>query len=282
LAYVLAVASAVLYGAADFLGGLASKRASAIVVVLASQCAGLVLLVAMLPLLPAATASSRDFVWGGAAGLAGGIAVGLLYRALAIGRMAVVAPTTAVCAVVIPVAAAVLFGERPPLRALAGIAVAIAAIVLVAQHDSPAAPSAAGGRAGPAGFGLALISGVLIGLFFLALARTGATAGLWPLVSARAVSVVLFAVFALATRRSVVAGRATTLLMVAAGATDMLANALYLLATRFGPLSGVVTLASLYPASTITLARVVLGERLTTRQAVGIVCAIVAVVLIVG
>jgi drug/metabolite transporter (DMT)-like permease len=187
-----------------------------------------------------------------------------------------------VCAVVIPVAAAVLLGERPPLRALAGIAVAIVAIVLVAQHDGPAAPAAAGGRAGPAGFGLALMSGVLIGLFFLALARTSATAGMWPLVSARAVSVVLFAAFALVTRRSVVTGRATIALMVAAGATDMLANALYLLATRFGPLSGVVTLASLYPASTITLARVVLGERLTTRQAAGIACAIVAVVLIVG
>jgi uncharacterized membrane protein len=70
--------------------------------------------------------------------------------------------------------------------------------------------------------------------------------------------------------------------MVAVGATDMLANALYLLATRSGPLSGVVTLTSLYPASTVALARVVLGERLTSRQAVGIACAVVAVVLIVG
>ena len=112
MAYLLALGSAALYGAADFFGGLASRRTNTLAIVVASQGVGLVLLALMLPLLPEATPSEGDLVWGGAAGLAGGIGVTLLYRALAVGRMAVVAPTTAVCAVMIPVVTDILRGER--------------------------------------------------------------------------------------------------------------------------------------------------------------------------
>jgi len=285
MAYLLAIGSAILYGSADFLGGLASRRASTIAVVLVSQFAGMVLLgvMLMLPILPPAEFTARDLLWGGVAGLAGGSGVALLYRALAIGRMALVAPTTAVCAVVIPVAAAMLLGEQPPARALIGIALAIVAIVLIGQQQEPAKDARAAATRGlPPGLGLALLSGVAIGLFFLALARTSSTAGLSPLMAARVASVGLFAVFAVATRRSLVIRGRTLAIVIAGGATDMLANALYLVATRYGPLSGVVTLASLYPASTVVLARVILGERLTGWQGAGIACAMVAVILIVG
>ena len=112
MAYLLAFGSAALYGAADFLGGLASRRTNTLAIVVTSQGTGLTLLALMLPLLPEATPSTRDLAWGGVAGLAGGIGVTLLYRALAVGRMAVVAPTTAVCAVMIPVVTSVLRGER--------------------------------------------------------------------------------------------------------------------------------------------------------------------------
>ena len=108
MAYLLALSSAALYGTADFLCGLASRRANTLVIVVTSQGCGLTLLVLSLPLLPAATPAARDLVWGGAAGLAGGVGVTLLYRALAVGRMAVVAPTTAVCAVTIPVVTSVV------------------------------------------------------------------------------------------------------------------------------------------------------------------------------
>jgi drug/metabolite transporter (DMT)-like permease len=129
---------------------------------------------------------------------------------------------------------------------------------------------------------LALMSGVAIGLFFLALARTSPDTGLWPLVAARTVSVIVFA--GAAAMSSVSLRLPSTVGRVAAfgGALDMAANALYLLATRFGPLSIAVTLCSLYPASTVLLARVVLGERLNRRQALGIACALVAIVLIVS
>jgi uncharacterized membrane protein len=231
-----------------------------------------------------AAPTTSDLLWGGVAGLAGGVGVALLYRALAIGRMAIVAPTTAVCAVAIPVTAAMLLGERPSAGRLLGMGLAIVAIVLVSQQrpvgESDDHPLVS--RRLPPGLGLALMSGVAIGFFFLALARTAPTAGLWPLLAARVVSVALFVVSAVVSGRSLRMAAPVAAFVIAAGVVDMLANALYLIATRYGSLSVVVTLSSLYPASTVTLARIVLGERLSPLQGVGIACALVAVALIVG
>ena len=232
-----------------------------------SQGCGLTLLVLSLPLLPEATPAGRDLVWGGAAGLAAGTGVTLLYRALAVGRMAVVAPTTAVCAVMIPVVTGVLLGERLVPLTILGVA-------LVSQQEAAAGSASVQDGALPPGVGLALQSGVAIGLFFLALAETDAQAGMWPLVAARAVSVTLFGVIALVSARP--------LRMAAPVARIASAAALYLLATRYGPLSVAVTLSSLYPASTVTLARIVLGERLNGWQVTGVACAVLAVALIVS
>lgn len=280
--YMLALASAGLYGAADFLGGLASRRAGTIAIVALSQLAGLLALVLMLPFLPPAAPSRGDWIWGAAAGIAGGVGVALLYRALAIGTMAVVAPITAVCAVTIPVAAAIAFGERPGALTIAGIVLAMIAIGLVSQAETANEASEGPAARSARGAGTALASGVAIGLFFLALAETGAAAGMWPLVAARGVSFGLFGAIALTVRSPMRMPADVAGVAVAGGVLDMLANLLYLLATRRGPLSVVVTLSSLYPASTVLLARTVLGERLSWMQMVGIACALVAVVVIVS
>ena len=281
--YLLALGSALLYGAADFTGGLATRRFATIPVVILSQFSGLVLLLFLLPFLPGTSPTLADMLWGALAGLTGGVGVGLLYRALAIGTMAVVAPTTAVCAVAIPVVVSVLLGERPGPVAVAGIVLGIVSIVLVSRQTAgDERPSAGtGGGKLPPGVGTALISGVAIGFFFLALARTRSEAGMWPLVASRLLSVVLFGGIALATRQSVLMPRRIVLLAGVCGIIDMLANALYLLAARGGPLSLVVTLSSLYPASTVLLARVILHERLNAWQISGVACALAAVVLIV-
>jgi drug/metabolite transporter (DMT)-like permease len=276
---ILALASAACYGAADFLGGLTAKRASTIPVVVVSQLAGLALLFIMLPLVPAASPTRLDYIWGAVAGLAGGVGVALLYRALAIGVMAVVAPTTAVCAVAIPVLVAVAMGERLGVLGTTGIVLAVVAIALVSQSNHPEPGDTSESRT--SAFSLALLSGVVIGLFFLALARTSGDAGLWPLVAARIVSVTLFTAVLLATSAPRRFPSAIVGIVIAGGVLDMLANLLYMIATRSGPLSVVVTLASLYPASTVLLARVVLHERLSPKQWAGVVCALVAVVAIV-
>jgi uncharacterized membrane protein len=282
---LLALGSAVLYGSADFFGGLTARRANTIATVVWTQFVGLVLLALVIPFLPAATVSSRDWVWGFIAGLSGGIGVALLYRALAVGTMAVVAPTTAVIAAMIPVLFAFVLGERLRPFTLLGVALALVAIALVSR---PASPDGGGGleKAKPAGFppgfGLALLSGVSVGIFFLSLARTSMAAGMWPLIAARISSIALFGLIALFTRRTLRMSRTAAATAVTGGALDMAANALYMTAARVGPLSIVVTLASLYPASTVILARFVLAEHLSRIQIAGLVCALVAVSLIVS
>jgi drug/metabolite transporter (DMT)-like permease len=282
MVYLLAIGSAVLYGAADFVGGLTTRRVGTIPVVFLSQASGLIVLVLLLPLLPPASPSRPDLLWGGVAGLTGGIGVALLYRALAIGTMAVVAPTTAVCAVAIPVVVSVLLGERPVPLTLAGIGLGIASIVLVSQQQAAAPAERPEPSPQGRGVGTALASGVAIGFFLLSLAQTRSSAGMWPLVMARLVSVMLFGAIAIAGGISIRMPARMAGLATICGVIDMLANALYLLAGRQGPLTVVVTLTSLYPASTVLLARVVLGERLSPLQVSGVGCALAAVALIVS
>jgi uncharacterized membrane protein len=270
-----------MYGAADFLGGLAARRTNTVAVVLVSQLSGMVALAVLLPWLPDAAPALRDLVWGAMAGIAIGAGLVLLYRALAVGRMVVVAPTSAVCAVVIPVMAALLLDEQPSARTLAGIALAIVSIVLVSQSRGGALPGEHSST-GRSGLGLALLAGAAIGVFLFSLARAAPTAGLWPLLVARVVTVALVGVAALIGGRSLRMAAPLAAIVIAGGLLDMLANALYLLATHNGPLSVVVTLSSLYPASTVLLALAVLGERLSALQGAGIVCALIAVLLIVG
>jgi drug/metabolite transporter (DMT)-like permease len=281
MVYLLALGSAVLYGAGDFTGGLATRRAGTIPVVFLSQLSGLVMLALLLPLLPHSMPTPADLLWGACAGLSGGIGVALLYRALAIGIMAVVAPTTAVCAVAIPVLVSVFLGERPVPLAVAGIALGVVSIVLVGRQQTTAPSDRSASREQPTGIGTALASGVAIGFFFLALAQTRSEAGMWPLLVARSASVTLFGLTALASKQSLRMPASTLALAGVCGVIDMSANALYLLAAQQGPLSLVVTLSSLYPASTVLLARIVLSERLNRWQLTGVGCALAAVVLIV-
>ena len=271
-AYLLAVISSVAYGAADFCGGLATKRTALFSVVVFSQLTGGVLLLIALPILPPSSPAMADFAWGAAAGIAGGAGVALLYRALAKGVMSVIAPVTAVCAVIVPLIVGLALGEHPTMRAMLGVVLAIIAIVLVSQSGEKHAAT---------GVATAIASGVIIGFFLVFLARSGPSAGQWPLVTARVVSVSVFVAAGLIAREKLIPGRGSLLLVIGGGALDMLANVLYVLAVRGGMLSIVATLTSLYPTSTIILARIVLHERLRTLQLAGVLCAAGAVVLIV-
>lgn len=273
----LAVASSITYGAADFLGGLATKRGSALAVVIVSQAAGFLLVLLATFFLPSASPTAAELAWGGLGGLAGGIGIALLYRGLATGTMSVVAPVTAVCAVIVPVAVGVALGERPAGRVVLGILLAIAAIVLISRS----AP-AVGAPSGTSGVGLAIASGIAIGIFLVCLERTKPASGLWPLVAARVASVSFLSAAALLRREPLFPGREAMPAVLGCGVLDMLANVLYVLAVRQGTLSVVATLTSLYPASTILLARILLRERLRPQQLTGVACAAIAIVLIVA
>ena len=270
----LALAAALVYGAADFCGGLAARRVSALAVVVWSQAIGLVLLVPALLLIPGAPHPS-DLAWGLACGITGAFAVGLLYRGLAIGVMGVVSPITAVLAAAIPVGFAMLRGERPAPLALAGIACALIAVILVS-----AGPPARRARGFPPGIPEALGAGFAFGVFFIALAQTRPEAGLYPLLATRLTSLALLAAVAVALRRSVRVARPGLRPVVLAGALDMGANVLYVLAAHAGPLSIAAVVTSLYPAGTVALAAFVLHERLRAAQWAGVALAFAGVICI--
>ena len=197
--------------------------------------------------------------------------------------MAVVAPTTAVIAAMIPVLFAFAMGERLRPLTFAGVALALLAIFLVSRPPAPENSQVGEKRTGfPPGFGLSLLSGISVGIFFLSLARTNTAAGMWPLIAARISSIGLFVVIAIVAKRSLMMSRIAAGTATLGGALDMAANAVYMTAARVGPLSIVVTLASLYPASTVLLARWVLREHLSRIQIAGLVCAIAAVMLIIS
>jgi uncharacterized membrane protein len=281
MAPVLALLSAVAYGAADFLGGMAARKATAVAAVVVSQAAGLILLLLALPLLPDTIVNPSDIAWGAVAGLAGGSGVALLYRALALGPMSVVAPLTAVFAAALPVFTGLALGERLSVVTTLGIALAAVAIVLIGQEQG-SVPRSLTQQATARGIALSIVAGLLVGVFFISLERTSAGSGLWPLVPARVVAISLFGGTAWAGGRPVLVPRSVAGIAVGAGALDMLANALFLIAVQQGPLSIVATLASLYPASTIILARLILGERWSRLQAAGIATALAATTMIVG
>lgn len=273
---LLALGCAVVYGAADFLGGLASRRTSVFVVVALSQVVGLAALLALLPWL-GGPVEAADRWWGAAAGLAGATGLVVFFRTLARGVMSMVAPVTALSAAAVPVLVGLLTGDRIGTWSAVGIALALAAVVLVSAEGGLTALR----QARPAGLLPALLAGSMFGIFFVLLDRTSDGSGLTPLVTARLASVALVAVIALATRRPLRVTRSALPLVAASGLGDMAANALFLLATQSdGPLAITGVLASLYPVSTVVLAQVVLRERLVGAQMAGLGAAIAAVVLI--
>ncbi|SDX58946.1 EamA-like transporter family protein [Modestobacter sp. DSM 44400] len=275
MAVVLALASAVVYGMSDFLGGLSSRRASAFGVVVLSQAVGLVALLVLLPW--PGPARPADLAWGAAAGLAGAAGLVVFFHTLARGVMSIIAPVTAVTAAAVPVVVGLLSGNSIGPWAAVGIVLALVAVILVSAEGGLSALR----TARPASLAPALVAGAAFGIFFVLLDRTSADSGLTPLVAARLASVFLVVAIAVVGRQSLRVGRPALPLVALSGVGDMTANALFLLATQQdGQLAITGVLASLYPVSTVVLAQVLLRERLATAQVTGLGTAVAAVVLI--
>lgn len=278
MAATLALLSALVYGAGDFAGGMASRRLPAVAVAWRTNVLGLVGLTLLALAMGADDVQGRDLAFGAGGGLAGAVGILLLYRGLAEGTMSVVAPITAVLSAVVPVGFGIVGGERPGALALAGIPVALVAIVLLARDPDASGPAEA---LAPSVLAMAIGSGAGFGIFFVCLDAAGDDSGMWPLVSGRLVSSAMFtvAVAVVAANRLGDGGvraapRGTVGLLVACGLCDAGANALFLAATHEGLLSVVAVLGSLYPASTVLLATLFAHERLARSQLVGVVLAL--------
>ena len=325
---LLALVAAFGWGASDFAGGIGSRKSTADSVVVLTH------LVATLALLAFARGSfgSSDLIFGLAAGVSGGLGALMLYRGLAKGTMAVVAPITAAGAATIPTVWGMLHGDAWTVASLAGVLLALGAIVLISwTSDGSSVYAGAAGtfafvrplprpgaghdgeaglgdrlaalesnlrafrsfiEAGPApqrrfsfaqlsrpGVSDALLSGLGFGGFYILVNETSESAGLWPMVAARAVSVVMFATGAVMRSSAVLPARGSWIAVVIAGLFDALAAVTFLAATRSGQLSIVAMLSSLYPAVTVLLARVTFKEVLVRRQVLGLGLAGGAVVL---
>jgi drug/metabolite transporter (DMT)-like permease len=271
---ILALAAAVAYGAADFLGGAASRKTSSARVVIVSQLAGLVLLLAALPL-SGGRLAGWDLIVGAACGVCGAFAITALYAAFATARMGIVSPITAVIATAIPVLAGLTFGERPSLVTEVGVAIALVAVALVSTNDETGRFSL-----NEPGVKLALLSGLGFGALLVLLSRGTHDSGLWLLVPMRVTSLLIMFVYMLVRAERPQVPRDVVATILLAGIVDMAANMFYVVATRAGMLIVIAVITALYPAATVLLARVVLKERLTRLQWSGVACAAAAVALI--
>tara|TARA_Y100000590_G_scaffold362609_2_gene419870 strand:- start:1309 stop:2157 length:849 start_codon:yes stop_codon:yes gene_type:complete len=281
MAAVLALLSAVLFGAGDFFGGTAARRTHVLVVVAASHVIGLVMILAVAPVMADAV-TGQDLVYGALAGLFGLLGIGCLYHCLGRGPMAIVAPITAISNAVLPVLWGVAHGERLSAVNTAGVLLGLAAIGLVSGGtgirrliDAASVP--------PTLVFEALLAGVGFAGFYICMNATTEASTPWPLVSARVVSAGLALLLLLRVGRSPIPRRAEGgVAVVFAGLLDMTANLAILLAIHRGLLSLTVVLSSLYPATTVILARTVLDERMSRNQVAGVAAALVAVVCIVA
>jgi drug/metabolite transporter (DMT)-like permease len=278
LAAALALASALSYGLSDFVGGILSKSRSVYAVAVASQLTA-ALATALVAVLAPGDPSAADFAYGAAAGLGGAFGIVFLYRGLSRGRMGVVAPISGTGAALVPVVVGIASGEQPSALVWVGIALAFPAIYLIPQVD--AAPEAGpGGRPPPSAAGDGVAAGLGFGAEFALIGQIGDGAGFLPLTLMQVVIGSAIALAAIALRRPWLPRGPGKLPVYAFGLLGMAATVLFLLATRQGLLTVVAVIASLYPAGTVAMAAIFLGERIGRLQIVGLAFAAVAVVLI--
>jgi drug/metabolite transporter (DMT)-like permease len=273
LSILYGIASAATWGAADFIGGFASKRTSPYRVLFLGELSGLVPFVILALATGETVPPLADLLWAAFASLLGLAGLIFLYRALADGQMTIAAPVSALFAALIPVIFAFFTAGLPPITTLVGFALAFIAVWLISQTDGT------NFRFSVSELRLPLISGLFFGVYFIAIHRATLNAFFWPLVGARSAGVMTLGLFALLTRQTAMPPRDLWGYVVMNGILDIGGNGFYVLAARTGRLDVAAVLGALYPASTVLLAWVFLKERISWVQMAGILLAFIAIIL---
>jgi drug/metabolite transporter (DMT)-like permease len=275
MAILLALLSAGTFGTSDFLAGLASRRLPVATVTGIAAALGLLTAIVAVLLYSGDGIRSGAVLWGAASGVGNVLGTVALYHGLAVGRMSIVATLSGLLAATVPAIVGLIQGDGLSTVVAIGILIAIPAIAMVSWQPGESGTSAASG----AQWGV--LAGVGFALLFIALDRAGTGSGAWPLLSSEVIAVVLISPWAAVSLASAgrPAGRPVALAVVA-GVLAGLANLAFLAATGHGELAVVAVLASLYPGVTVVLARLVLSERWSRLQVVGLFAALVAVVLV--
>jgi len=273
LAIALALGASLSWGLGDFLGGLKSRTLHVLTVLVLSQIAGLAAALTWVVASGEGVPSGSATLLAVGAGAAGCLGIGALYRGMAVGAMGIVAPVSAVSAV-IPFAVGVGSGERPSALQVAGIVLALAGVAVASREPA----DQGGGRA--AGFGLALLAALGFGLYFVFADRAADDGVPWAVATARGSSLLIALVAALLVGVSLRPGRSVLPVLAVIGLCDVGANMLFSLAATRGYLSVVSVLSALYPVVTVALAAVVLHERVARTQRIGVAGALVGAALI--
>lgn len=270
---MLGLASALSWGSGDFGGGLLSRRAPLLGVVLFTQLVGIVAAFGLAVARGEPGIPPTDLAWSCVAAVFGLVGIAALYHGLAVGRMGVVAPTTGVLAALLPVVVGFTYEGLPDAPVIAGIGAALVAVVLVTRTSD-----ASSGR--PSGVMWALLAGLCIGGFNTTIGQLSGSGAFGPLALIRLVQAALLAAFILSRRESWRLPRDLAPWVLVVGLLDMGGNAFFILATQAGALAVAAVLSSLYPVVTVLLAIVVLRERLTRSHLAGIALTAMAIVLI--
>jgi drug/metabolite transporter (DMT)-like permease len=273
---LLGLSSALAWGAADFCGGLASRKARAYQAVLFGEAAGLVVLLAAAFLFREALPGWSSWLLCAIAGCMGVLGLLLFFQAMVKGQMSVAGPVSALMAAVLPVIIGSFMDGFPGWLTLAGFALALAAIWFISQPDG--SPKSL--RLRLADLSLPLLAGVSFGIYFIFL-HLGSQNGLfWPMVSSRSSGVLTMVIYTLVIRQPFLPAKTVWPLIILNGVLDVSGNGLYILAGQAGRMDVAAVLASLYPASTVLLAGMILHERLNRLQLAGILAALIAIVLL--
>ena len=271
---LLALVSSLAWGCADVVAGLATRRVGALRVISVSYPAGAIPLTFVAAFLVPGVINANVVAWSLAVGLVGVLAMYLFYRALAAGPMGIVSPITAVLSAAIPVITGIVLGETLAPLAIAGMVLAVIAVILVSIETGEER------RVTPQAIGWALGSGVAIGLYLALIGISPDDSGIWVVTLGRWFAIALLCIIVLITlRRFPWTGLSVAYpwaFVIASGILDATANSLFQIATRLDDLAIVGLIGSLYPAATVVLARVFLSERMSRVQFVGVVLALVA------
>jgi drug/metabolite transporter (DMT)-like permease len=267
--------SALSWGAGDFAGGLASRKASPYRVLFLAEFAGLVLILALAAVSGEPIPSPGVWAWGAAASLVGTVGLLFLYRALASGRMTIAAPLSALLSAVVPVTVGFVTQGNPGAVTFAGFVLALVAVMLISGEGSLKFRQFLTPE-----IWQPLLAGVFFGLYFVLMHRATQTAFYWPLVSARLAGTIAIAAYALIARLPLLPGREVWRLCLVSGALDVGGNAFYVLSSQAGRMDVAAVLAALYPATTVLLAWAILHEHISRLQTAGIILALFAIILL--
>jgi uncharacterized membrane protein len=273
---LLGLAAALAWGAGDFTGGVATKRAGPFAVVIGSEVVGLAALLLLVFLTGEPVPQAQSLLMAAVAGAAGGFGLVLLYRALASGQMSVAAPVSAVLAAAIPVLVSIVWLGWPDPLVLAGLLLALLAIWLISGGNGDGTPA----RLRLEQIRLPLLAGVVFGLFFVLLHQASQDSLFWPIITTRLASIIFLVGFAGFTRQTFLPQRSLWPMIALCGLLDTAGNGLYVLSGQLGRMDVAAVLSSLYPAVTVALAWLVLKERMAGLQRLGLVAAFVAILFI--